>query len=264
MRTEELFMTLQVAGVVDSAVVTPALWVIWRGTSRLPKVTLATVGKVMVAVGIVADWACTFADRPISIAMAALTTCFREILISLDYRGSSRDETAFKACRELPVLVEWGEDSAVLLENPWNAIHSESSIRYSMSQVWARLEIKQETPTVWSVLSNDRDGSGAFVKRIINLVNISWEAKTDPSSNFPHWNELGTKSLEPVKDCLYRNTEPRPFDRFFRTTGTVPGCSRRDYQVHEQYATISMGVVGKNVFLRALETVLREDFRKQS
>jgi len=69
--------------------------VIWSGRSGLPKVVFGRVGKVMMAVGIVADCACTFADRPISSAIAAVTTCFREILIYLDYRGSAVRETAF-------------------------------------------------------------------------------------------------------------------------------------------------------------------------
>lgn len=52
--TVVLFKTLQIKGVVEVAVVTPALWVMFRAMSGLPKVTLERVGKVIVVVGKVA------------------------------------------------------------------------------------------------------------------------------------------------------------------------------------------------------------------
>ena len=52
--TVVLFKTLQIRGVVEVAVVTPALWVMFRAMSGLPKVTLERVGKVIVVVGKVA------------------------------------------------------------------------------------------------------------------------------------------------------------------------------------------------------------------
>jgi hypothetical protein len=78
--------------------------VIWSGRSGLPKVVFGKVGKVMMAVGMVADCACTFADRPINSAIAAVTACFREILIYLDYLGSPNGETAFTEYSKLPVM----------------------------------------------------------------------------------------------------------------------------------------------------------------
>ena len=64
--------------------VTPALWVILREISGLPKVAFGNEAKLIVVVGRVTACACRLAPKPISNARDKVNMRLREVFIYLD------------------------------------------------------------------------------------------------------------------------------------------------------------------------------------